>query len=315
MQLKMIWYNFLTCICLLFLSSCGQKKYMLTDVKTLPYPSGSAITFLHGKLYLMGDDAVEMLVLDENLNITDSIPISDYPAGRIPKSLKPDIESIANIIYQKQNVLLLLGSGSAVKHRNAGYVIQPLTAQKKIIDLSLFYERLKSEGIKDLNIEAVAALPGGLVMASRGNKNFRRNFLIFTKQNFFDNQDTVDVKLVRIGTNADTSLFNGISGLDYAAGADKLILTISSENTFNSYDDGTIGKSYLWIINDITTRKRISHINPDVMIDLEEIDDRFKGHKIESVSIFKETRERLYLFLAADDDNGQTLLFKFIINK
>ena len=315
MQLKMIWCNFLTGICLLFLSACSQKKYMLTTIKTLPYPSGSAITFLDGKLYLMGDDAVDMLVLDENLNITDSIPISYYPAGRIPKSLKPDIEAIANIIYQKQNVLLLLGSGSAAEHRNAGYIIEPRTAKKKLLDLSLFYDRLKNEGIKDLNIEAVAALPGGLVMASRGNKNFPRNFLIFTKQNFFDNQDTVDVKLVRIGTNADTSLFKGISGLDYAAGADKLLLTISTENTFNSYDDGSIGKSFLWIINDITTRKRFSHINPDVMIDLEEIDDRFKGHKIESVSIFKETREHLSLVLAADDDNGQTLLFKLIINK
>ena len=302
-------------IYLLFFFSCTQQQKMLIATKQLPYPSGSSLSYLNGKLYLMGDDAVEMVVLDEDLNILDSIPIIDYPLQRIPKNIKPDIEASTVMRYQNKNVLFLIGSGSVEKFRNTGYIIEPGSVKSKTIDLSVFYNRIKNEGIEDLNVEGMTALPAGLVMASRGNKTFRHNFLVFTSQDFFEQQDTVDIKLVRVGTNADTSLFNGISGLDYAAGSDKLLLTVSSENTYNSYEDGSIGKSYLWIINDITTRKRFTHINPDIIIDLDKLDDRFKGHKIESVSIVKETRQQLHLVLVADDDNGQTLLFKMSLQK
>jgi hypothetical protein len=315
MQLKSCGYNVIVMCCLLSILSCNQNQNMLTHSKLIPYPSGSALSFLNGKLYLMGDDAINMLVLDEDLNVLDSIPMNAYPAERIPKKIKPDMEAITVVRYKKENILLLLGSGSAGPERNVGTLVQPANAQKENIDLSVFYERLRQQGIKDLNIEAVAALPGGIVIASRGNRSFPRNFLVFTSQDFFEKQDSAAIKVVRVGTNTDTSLFNGVSGLDYAAGADKLILTISSENTFNSYEDGSIGKSYLWVINDITNRKRVSHINPDLIIDLDQMDERFKGHKIESVSVIKETRQALHLVLTADDDNGQTLLFKLILNK
>ena len=61
--------------------------------------------------------------------------------------------------------------------------------------------------------------------------------------------------------------------------------------------------------------KDLPHINPDRIIDLEKEDPRFKGHKIESVCILKETRRDLELVLAADDDKGQTLLFRMVVKK
>ena len=97
--------------------------------------------------------------------------------------------------------------------------------------------------------------------------------------------------------------------------SDMLVLTVSTEDTRNSLDDGAIGKSYLWIINSISSKKRWKAINPDRIIDLDETDPRFKGHKIESVCILKDTRKELHLLLAADNDNGSSSLFKLVVSK
>jgi hypothetical protein len=39
------------------------------QIKKLEYPSASSIEFYEGKLYVMGDDATKLLVLDTDLNI------------------------------------------------------------------------------------------------------------------------------------------------------------------------------------------------------------------------------------------------------
>ena len=87
-------------------------------------------------------------------------------------------------------------------------------------------------------------------------------------------------------------------------------MTVSTENTFSSHEDGAIGKSYLWIINDISNKRRLAAINPDIQIDLESIDERFKGHKVESACIMSENRNEMVIAIVADDDRGTSLLFK-----
>jgi hypothetical protein len=106
-----------------------------------------------------------------------------------------------------------------------------------------------------------------------------------------------------------------VSGLEYSVASDRLLLTVSTENTFNTMDDGAIGKSYLWIINNISTKKNMVAVNPDKVIDLEEMDLRFKGHKIESVCIIWENKKEMQLALVADDDKGSSILFKVDLKK
>lgn len=303
-------------IAAIWLCSCSNDAVSLRQAKLLgTYPSGSALAFFNGRLFLMGDDATNMLLLDEDLNVRDSIQVIDTTLQRLPKKIKQDFEGMAVLGYRKDVSLLLVGSGSLAPYRNYCATIDPLTKRKTFYDLTLFYQRLKENGIAEINMEGATALPGGLMLASRGNKSYPWNHLIFTDKSFFTNPDSAQFRTLRVGANTDTTSFRGVSGLDYAAASDKLLLTVSTENTYNSYSDGSIGKSYLWIIDDITSRKRISHINPDRIIDLESIDARFKGHKIESVCIIKETRSHLLLALAADDDKGQTLLFRVQVKK
>jgi hypothetical protein len=296
--------------------SCTRRQAVLEQLNLLTdYPSGSALAFMDSRLYLVGDDAPTILVMDEQLAVKGKIRIAENKETRVPKKIKQDLEAMAVIRSGKSSSMLLIGSGSLAPYRNFCQVISPGSIYKSTYDLGKFYSRLRDEGIREVNIEGAASIPGGIVLASRGNKGFPRNHLVITGPSFYKQPDSASITVSRVGTNSDTAIFNGISGLEYAAGSDKLLMTVSTENTYNSFSDGAIGKSYLWIINDFSTRKRISHINPDRVIDLEQLDTRFAGHKIESVCILKETRKELLLVLAADDDKGQTLLFKLRLKK
>ena len=68
-------------------------------------------------------------------------------------------------------------------------------------------------------------------------------------------------------------------------------------------------------MENISAKKRWKAINPDKIIDLEDVDDRFKGQKVESVCILAESDNSITLLLAADNDNGSSTLFRVIISK
>jgi hypothetical protein len=299
---------------ILLLYACGKPGGRLIEVKVLTdYPSGSGLAYLDNHLYIMGDDATDILKTDSQFNAVNRTALFISGQKRIPKDIKADLESIALIQLDKSPAFLLPGSGSLVPYRNICMIFDPATREKKQYLLDTFYNRLKNEGIRDLNIEGAAAIPAGIVLASRGNKSFAKNYLIFTSNRFWEKQGSVAIKIVKAGASTDSTFFHGISGLDYSYATDQLLLTVSTENTYDSYNDGSIGKSYLWIINDISSKRRLDAINPDRIIDLEELDPRFKGHKIESVCIVTENKKEKELVLVSDDDKGKTVLFRMIL--
>ncbi len=297
------------------LFSCSAD-FTFNEYATLNgYPSGSGLAFLNNRIYLIGDDATGLVITDTAFNIIDSIKLFESQQKRIPKELKQDLEAATTVYINKTPQILLIGSGSLSPYRNSGWLIEPSAKQKMQIDLKPFYTRLKLEGIDALNIEGAATLPGGIVLASRGNKSFATNYLIFTANGFWNKQDSAAIKIIKVGTNTDTAFFHGVSGLEYSPMSDELLLTVSTENTSSSTEDGAIGKSYLWIINNISSKKNMAAINPNKIIDLEEMDERFKGHKIESVCILSENKKQMQLALVADDDKGTSILFKVTLKK
>ena len=310
-KLNLFFYLF----AIFFLFSCNNPDAKLIEVKVLSdYPSGSGLAYLDNHMYIIGDDATDILKTDSQFNVEDRTGLFISSQKRIPKDIKADLESIASIRLNKTAAFLLPGSGSVAPYRNLCWIVDPATKEKKQYLLDTFYNRLKNEGIRDLNIEGAAAIPAGIVLASRGNKSFPKNYLIFASHRFWEKQDSSLIKIVKAGASTDTTFFNGISGLDYSYTTDQLLLTVTTENTYDSYADGSIGKSYLWIINDISSKKRLAAINPDKIIDLEQIDPRFKGHKIESVCIITENKKKRELVLVSDDDKGGTVLFRMILD-
>src|SRR5688572_32324928 len=77
-------YGLFTLFILALLCSCESEikgDGRLTRVKTLNYyPSGSALEFINGRLYLMGDDARYVLVLNDDLEGVDSLVL--FPGTR-----------------------------------------------------------------------------------------------------------------------------------------------------------------------------------------------------------------------------------------
>lgn len=293
--------------------SCSNDNNVLKKINLLPhYPSASGVEYLNNHVYIIGDDAKYILILDSILAIKDSIALYSFPETKIPKATKPDIESIT---ITADNKLLLLGSGSLIPYRNAGWLIDPISKQKDSLRLDSFYNRLKANGIDEINIEGLCHIPGYMAITNRGNKSYRKNMLIITKKDFWTNQSNAPISLIRLGINTDSTVFNGVSGLAYSAKTDKLLITVSTEDTRNNIDDGTIGKSYLWIVDNISAKKKWKAINPNTIIDLEEIDPRFKGQKIESVCILQEDENSFMLLLAADNDNGSSTLFTLSLSK
>jgi hypothetical protein len=92
------------------------------------------------------------------------------------------------------------------------------------------------------------------------------------------------------------------------------LLTVSTEDTYSTQEDGTIGKSYIWIVNDINSKRSYAAINPTKTIDLETIDQRFGKQKIESVCIISENKKEMELLLVADDDKGGSVVFRIVVS-
>jgi len=285
-------------------------------VELKQYASGSGLAYLKQRIYLIGDDMSYLLIADTSFTPIDSIQLLSSKSVRIAKSIKQDIEAISLVRLKKSTLLLLPGSGSVHPFRYFCWLVNPLNKQKQLLDLGVFYKRIQAAGIRELNIEGITSISGGgMILANRGNKSYTKNHLIFTNQDFWNNQHIADLKIIKLGANTDTAFFNGVSGLEYSSKSDCLLLTVSTENTYDSKTDGGIGKSYLWIINNISTKKRLTAINPNRVIDLNSLDDRFRTHKIESVCIVSENKSEYDLVLVADDDKGNSLLFYVILKK
>ena len=100
--------------------SCSphRVKPELISVKSLSrFPSASAIEYHAGKIFLFGDDAAYLLVLDTAYRQLDTIRYTNDTAYRIPKQIKPDIEAAALISINHQKYLCALGSFSTGQRR------------------------------------------------------------------------------------------------------------------------------------------------------------------------------------------------------
>ena len=295
------------------LTGCTSKmKKETVNVKELSYPSASGIEYHQDKIYLMGDDANSLLILDSNFSIIDSIDLYDFAEKRIPKPLKADLEAVTVL---KDGRLLIIGSGSLAPHRNTLWIINPQTKEKENLRIDSFFHHLNSNGIKEVNIEGIALANDKIILANRGNLGNPFNHLIVASNEFWKNQHDTTAHIIAMDRLNDTTLFNGISGICYNAATDQLLLTASTEETHSTNSDGAIGKNYLAFINNFSSKLNAESLSFDRLLELDSLFPDVKGHKIESLSILGSTTAAFNLLLAADDDNGSSHLFKIIVNK
>ncbi len=267
----------------------------------LDYPSGSTICFMNDLFYIMGDDASEILILNDKLVEVERVPLFPKDENiRIPKATKADIEASVVIRQNGIDCILFLGSGSVSPHRDYAYLFEPESKNIRRIDFSDFYDQLRNQ-FAHLNIEAATMLGKSLALGIRANRSNPDNYIALAIPGQFspEFQRKVLLKLPVEHT--------GISGMDYDGERDILFITFSSENTSNSYDDGEIGESYLAIIQEAADQIQKSELYISSLTKLSDLGPEFKFQKVEAVSL---TRDNRQLLMVADNDQGNTNLFR-----
>lgn len=241
-------------------------------------------------------------------------------AGALPleteerKAEKPDIE-VLTLIPQfnnsSQQALLALGSGSKKnRHRSAIIPLDSngnISAPAEIIDLSPFYEFLKSE-IGKLNIEGAAIVQNNIFLFQRGNKKNKLNASIRIGLDDFYRAlsqpqkhhepriqitpyDLGEIDQVPLCFTDATSLPNG-----------EIIFTASAENTSDAYLDGACMGSVIGMINSTGDLSFLEPINKKV--------------KLEGVEATEHDKAiQLLLVTDADDATRPAQLYSARINR
>jgi hypothetical protein len=285
-------------------------KITLLDFKEVKdFPSGSGIEYYQDKVYVVGDDAKEVLVMSKNWKKLENIPLFKSDEARIPKKTKPDLEATAIIEINSIPRLLVLGSGSK-EPRNKIVLVNLDNNTTEEIDITPFYDRLLQTGIGDINVESATLVLGKLVIGNRGNKSKPDNHVIVTDVDFYKHETEAQISPVKIEFPDGFKEPIGLSGMTYSHLNDWIIATFSTEDTTNAIDDGAIGDSYLAIIEN-ASRKILRHkMKINQLINIGDADKSLRGYKMESVTIQSEKNGRLKLQLVADNDDGVSCLFK-----
>lgn len=277
-----------------------SSSLCLIHKSELVYPSGSTICFMNDLFYIMGDDASEILVLNDKLVEVERVQLFPKDENiRIPKAFKSDIESSVLIMHNAIECVLFLGSGSVSPHRDYAYLFEPESKNFSRIDFSDFYDQLRNQ-FAQLNIEAATMLGSSLALGIRANRSNPDNYIVLANPGKLSPEFQRKV-LLKIPVE-----HTGISGMDYDGERDILFITFSSENTNNSYDDGEIGESYLGIIQEAADQIQKNELYISSLIKLSDLGPEFKLQKVESVALTADNRQ---LLLVADNDQGNTNLF------
>lgn len=278
------------------------------------YPSGSSIDYYDDHLYIIGDDANQLLVLDSNYNEVNSIPFFDHEEKRIPKTKKADLETAVILNVDGDKCLLALGS-AATKERETGVLLTLRDNKLRYISSASFIKRLQQ--IPEINIEGATVAGAHLILANRGNESHPFNYLITTTPDFLEQQEDAPISISKLVIPFSLPGFTGISELCYVEQEDVLLVVLSSEATGNAYDDGVIGDSYIGWIKDISHKLNSGDVLLDGITNLSDADPAFKGEKLEGACLSAVTNEGWYLHLVADNDQGASKLFhiKLLLNK
>lgn len=286
---------------------------LLSSLRLSDFPSGSAITLYKDKIFVIGDDANSILVLDKQYKRVDKIPLFNYSDKRIPKTEKPDFETSAVVKVNGADHLLVMGSASRPNREKA--LLFSLDDYKiQSFDLSVFANRLKNTGIGELNIEGSAVVNDLFILSNRANHSNPQNSLIVTSSDFFKDQRSCQIKTIKLKL-PDSLKTLGVSEMTYVGTQDLLLFTLTSELTTNAYDDGAIGDSYIGWVNQASEKLKGSSVSLVGLINLSDSNKEFAGEKIEGILVEEAQLDSLIIHLVSDNDVGESKLFKIKLSK
>ncbi len=290
--------------------SVNFKLELLKSLTLADFPSGSSINYHDGNLYLIGDDAQHILLLDKNYQRVKTIHLFDSRHKRIPKSEKTDLETSTLVTLKGEDCLVLFGSASREQRMEIILISLEKEASMKVFQSNVFINRLHVLGLSDINIESSALVGNHFLLGSRGHLALPVNHIVVTERDFWQQQQDVKIAVTALEISSKGENFLGVSEFCYLESKDLLLLTITSEMSSNPYDDGLIGNSYFGWIENISTKITSRNFKLDGKIKLTDVDKEFNQEKIEGLCVEYVSGNELLVHLISDNDMGQTKLFK-----
>jgi len=170
-------------------------KLKLLDYRDVPdLPVGSNIEFFNDTLYLVDDDASDLVALNKKWQIQAKHKLLRYDDPNILPGSKSDFEATTIVVVNSIPRLLIMGFDVKANHHKAILVnLDDLT--KEEYDISVFYKRLK-ETVGVINIESAAIVLGKLILCNRDHKAAPENHIIVTDDQFWKKQETAEISTV-----------------------------------------------------------------------------------------------------------------------
>ena len=201
----------------------------------------------HGdSLYVVADDALELVRTSVDGVGTERIPLADLPPGAtLIKKEKADLEALLLL----GDSLVVFGSGSKKKRRR-GFVVGPSSTGSdrpvRELDLSPLYVDLERFFFNELNIEGAVVRDDEVLLAQRGNGERRLNALIHLDRARFEADVAQGVISPGSFRSVEAITLPSLKGVplsltDLALGpGGELLCTAAAEATDDPYLDGAV---------------------------------------------------------------------------
>ncbi|RSE35509.1 DUF6929 family protein [Acinetobacter junii] len=223
----------------------------------------SGVAYLGDYLYFVGDDVRYLLKTSLKNKITatttfEKVPLlesSEQEALNIlSKAEKPDFEALSCIIFNEKLHLLVMGSGSTEKRKQA-LLYNPSNHQVQTLLDKLDYDYLQHcvalTGGADLNIEAVCSDNHHLYIFQRGNINHFHGVLVFglEKIQAHKSLENALIRSFNLTLPEINGSVSGISDAYFFVDKNVIVATAAVEQTLNTYDDGAVLGSYILVLS------------------------------------------------------------------
>jgi len=280
-------------------------KLKLLDYREVPdLPVGSNIEFFNDTLYLVDDDASDLIAL-KKWQVEAKHRLLGYDDPKIQPGTKSDFEATTIVVVNSIPRLLVMGFDLKDQHHKAILVnLDDLT--KEEYDITVFYNRLK-ETVGVINIESAAIVLGKLILCNRDHKAAPEKHIIVTDVDFWKNQANAEITTVSFDLPQTPKQVVGLSGLTYSYKNDWLIVTLLSESA--DKDHKSTGDSYLAVIENASRKVVRKKMKVNSLFHLSETNNGFVGFNMQSVSIRTDKSSRVKLYLLADNKSGNNGIF------
>lgn len=293
-------------------------------------PSGSGIETAPEGYYIIGDDTPFLYAIDKNFKQVARYELFDtteFKNGRIPKPLKPDLESLATFTYKGKSYLFTIGSGSSGV-RNKAYLIElPIVSKKPVVkefDLSGLFTTLQDDksivGEELLNIEGLDFSEGTVYLLQRALNKSDNIVLSFPIDAFhaflFEKKELPAPARYYFKLPTLQQYQAGFSGAYILNG--KLFFTASIESAPDAIQDGEVLGSYIGYIPLADLPKATKANNPlsaTAAIVMDRNGKTYTG-KVESLVVTASDADGTYKVISiSDDDQGhsEVLEIEFVI--